>query len=312
MLAPANRRELADWSSTSSFDDGALYNGKIFDLRDKIQGVMEGLQECPSFKKVVVVQRFKRQPFPTGHIANTERLEDFILSKGCKQPPPMVRIGFQDPMVVYYSSGTTGIPKAIVHGVGPLLISTKKEGILHKGTTPDDVGLQFTTTGWIMYLSSVTQLLLGSRAVLYDGSPFVPDPTVLLKVAEQQGVTTLGLSPRWMTELMKKGISPRRVADLSKLRKVVSTGMVLPEQDAGCFVLENPLTPVHVGGCVGGSLGVPYRRLRPRPPRRQRGQAPPRRAGRRPRRHGRVPQRAPVPLERRHAAAGQEVPRRVL
>ncbi|KFG85095.1 acetoacetyl-CoA synthase [Metarhizium anisopliae] len=263
------------------FDDGASYNGKTIDLRDKIQGVMEGLQSCPSFNKVVVVQRFKGQPYPTGHIANTERLEDFILSKGYKQPPPMVRIGFQDPMIVYYSSGTTGIPKAIVHGVGPLLISIQKEGILHKGTTPDDVGLQFTTTGWIMYLSSVSQLLLGARAVLYDGSPFVPDATVLLKIAEQQGVSTLGLSPRWMTELMKKGISPRKVADLSKLRKVVSTGMVLPDQMfewfydeafppevhlanisggtdiAGCFVLENPLTPVHVGGCVGGSLGVP-------------------------------------------------------
>ncbi|OAQ64802.1 acetoacetyl-CoA synthase [Pochonia chlamydosporia 170] len=262
------------------FDDGAMYNGKTIDLRDKIQGVMEGLQECPSFKKIVVVQRFK-QPYSTDNISNTERFDDFLLSKGYKQPPPMVRIGFQDPMIVYYSSGTTGIPKAIVHGVGPLLISTRKEGILHRCVTPDDVGLQYTTTGWIMYLSSVSQLALGARAVLYDGSPFIPDPTVLLKIAEQQGVTTLGLSPRWMTELMKRDIAPRKVADLSKLRRVVSTGMVLPDQMfewfydvafppqvqlanisggtdiAGCFVLENPLTPVHVGGCVGGSLGVP-------------------------------------------------------
>ncbi|OAA47149.1 acetoacetyl-CoA synthase [Metarhizium rileyi] len=262
------------------FDDGALYNGKVVDLRDKIQGVVEGLQECPSFETVVVVKRFK-QPYPTGGISNTERLDDFLLSKGYKQPPPMVRIGFQDPMIVYYSSGTTGIPKAIVHGVGPLLISLRKEGILHRCITPDDVGLQYTTTGWIMYLSSVAQLALGARAVLYDGSPFMPDPAVLLQIAEQQGVTTLGLSPRWMTELMKRNIAPREVADLSKLRRVVSTGMVLPDQMfewfydvafppqvqlanisggtdiAGCFVLENPLTPVYVGGCVGGSLGVP-------------------------------------------------------
>ncbi|KHO00292.1 acetoacetyl-CoA synthase [Metarhizium album ARSEF 1941] len=263
------------------FDDGALYNGKAIDLGAKIQGVVQGLQQCPSFSKVVVVQRFSRRPCPTQHISNTERLEDFILSKGKKQAPPMVRVGFQDPMIVFYSSGTTGIPKAIVHGVGPLLISLRKEGVLHKCITPDDVGLQFTTTGWIMYLSSVSQLVFGARAVLYDGSPFIPDPTVLLKIAEQQGVTTLGLSPRWMTELMKRGISPRKVADLSRLKKVVSTGMVLPDQMfewfydeafppqvqianisggtdiAGCFVLENPLTPVYVGGCVGGSLGIP-------------------------------------------------------
>lgn len=190
---------------------------------------MEGLQECPSFKKVVVVQRFKT-PYTTGNISNTERLEKFILSKGSKQPPPLVRIGFQDPMIVYYSSGTTGIPKAIVHGVGPLLISGHKEGILHREITPDDVGLQYTTTGWIMYLSSVSKLALGARGVFYDGSPFAPDPTVLLRVAEEQGVTSLGLSPRWMTELMKRDIAPRKVADLSKLRKVISTGMVLPDQ----------------------------------------------------------------------------------
>ncbi|KAK2603462.1 hypothetical protein QQS21_004322 [Conoideocrella luteorostrata] len=262
------------------FDDGALYNGKSIDLREKIRGVAEGLKQCPSFNKVVVVKRFT-EPYRTDGISNTERLEDFMLSKGYKQPPPLVRVGFQDPMVVYYSSGTTGIPKAIVHGVGPILLNSRKEGILHRCITPDDRNLQFTTTGWIMYLSSVGQLSMGASAVLYDGSPFIPDPTVLLKVAEEQGVTTLGLSPRWMTELMKRNLVPKKVADLTKLRKVVSTGMVLPEQMftwfydvafpghvqlanisggtdiAGCFVLENPLTPVHVGGCVGPSLAVP-------------------------------------------------------
>jgi acetoacetyl-CoA synthetase len=211
------------------FDDGALYNGKVIDLRDKIHGVVEGLQECPSFNKVVVVQRFK-EPYTTDNIANTERFETFLQSAKGKQTPDLIRIGFQDPMIVYYSSGTTGIPKAIVHGVGPLLLNTFKEGMLHRCVTPDDVGLQFTTTGWIMYLSSVSHLIMGARAVLYDGSPFMPDHTVLLKIAEQQGVTTLGLSPRWMTELMKRDIVPKKVADLSTLRKVVSTGMVLPEQ----------------------------------------------------------------------------------
>ena len=213
------------------FDDAALYNGKVTDLRDKIQGVTQGLaKDCPSFQKVIVNTRFSNKPYATSHIAQTERIEPFLLSRGSKQPPPLERIGFQEPMIVYYSSGTTGIPKAIVHGVGPILLVTRKEAILHRDTTPAEVNLQYTTTGWIMYLFSVSQLQFGGRAIFYDGSPFLPDHTVLLKIAEEQRVTTLGLSPRWMTELMKRGIVPRDVADLRTLRRVVSTGMVLPDQ----------------------------------------------------------------------------------
>ncbi|GAO18531.1 hypothetical protein UVI_02054730 [Ustilaginoidea virens] len=267
------------------FDDAALYNGKTVDLRHKIRGVVEGLAPCPSFSKAIIITRF-REPYDTGAIPKTERLQDFVLSKGNKQPPPMVRVDFQDPAMVFYSSGTTGIPKAIVHAVGPLLISVGKESLLHGCVTPADVSLQFTTTGWVMYLASVCHLILGARAVLYDGSPFIPDATALLKISEQQRVTSLGISPRWMAELMARNIAPKKVADLTRLRKVVSTGMVLPEQafewfydvafpahvqlanisggtdiarlkHAGCFMLENPLLPVHAGGCVAPSLGVP-------------------------------------------------------
>lgn len=133
-------------------------------------------------------------------------------------------------MIVYYSSGTTGTPKAIVHGVGPLLLNSKKESHLHRNLDGTDVGLQFTTTGWIMYLASVSALHMGARVVMYDGSPFVPDLKVLLRIVEEQKVTRMGVSPRWMGELMKNRIAPREVADLSSLRSVTSTGMVLPDQ----------------------------------------------------------------------------------
>ncbi|KAK7430357.1 hypothetical protein QQZ08_003105 [Neonectria magnoliae] len=261
------------------FDDGALYNGKIIDLRDKIAGVVEGMKQCDAFESVVVVQRFDT-PYDTSNIPRTERFESF-LSASPSSPPAIARVGFQDPMIVYYSSGTTGTPKAIVHGVGPLLVSMAKEAVLHRDIAPDDVGLQYTTTGWIMYLASVGRLALGGRTVVYDGSPFVPDRAVLLRIAEEQRVTALGVSPRWLGELMKHNIVPQRVADLSSLRSVGSTGMVLKEQMfewfyagafpsrvrlanfsggtdiAGCFAIENPLMPIYAGGCQGGSLGTP-------------------------------------------------------
>lgn len=260
------------------FDDGALYNGRRIDLREKIEGMVEGMKGCDAFQSVVVIQRFDT-PYGTSHINRAERLESF-LSSSLSSPPPIARTEFQDPMIIYYSSGTTGTPKAIVHAVGPLLISLAKEGVLHRGMAPSDVSLQYTTTGWIMYLSSVGRCMLGGRAVFYDGSPFVPDVNLLLRIVAEQRVTHLGVSPRWLGELMKRGVVPRDVADLSSLVSVGSTGMVLKEQVfewfydtgfppraqlanfsggtdiAGCFAIENPLTPVYAGGCQGPCLGT--------------------------------------------------------
>lgn len=131
-----------------------------------------------------------------------------------------------------------------------------------------------------MYLSSVMGLLVGARSVLYDGSPFQPDLTSFIRLIGDQKVTNLGISPRYMHELQKNNVSPREVTDLSSLRNCTSTGMVLKDQLfewfydlgfpkhvqlanisggtdlAGCFGMENPLTPVYVGGCQGPSLGT--------------------------------------------------------
>ncbi|KAI1075924.1 acetoacetyl-coenzyme A synthetase [Whalleya microplaca] len=259
-------------------DDAALYNGKRVDLRQKMEGIVSGMKDCDNFSGLVSIRRF-RDALDISNIPRTQTLESF-LDKRDASPPPIVRLAFHEPFLVCYSSGTTGIPKAIVHSVGGFLLNFSKEGRFHEEARADVVALQYTTTGWIMYLTCVGQLLSGGRVVLYDGSPFQPDLQTFIKLLGDQKVTKLGTSPRWFTEIAKAGISPRDITDLSNLRLVTSTGMVLSDQlfewfydkgfpshvqlsnisggtdIAGCFAEGNPLTPVYVGGTQGPSLGV--------------------------------------------------------
>lgn len=260
-------------------DDAALYNGKIVDLRSKMAEVVEGLKDCSNFDNIVSIRRFAEARDVSG-VPKAITFDDF-LSSGTGQPvPDFVRIPFHEPYLICYSSGTTGTPKAIVHSLGGVMISYFKEGGLHEGLSGSDVTLQYTTTGWIMYLANVAILLYGGKTIIYDGSPFRPDSSILVNLAAQHRVTKLGISPRWMFELAKNGQSPREMADLSALRIVTCTGMVLSDQlfewfydsgfppsvqlanisggtdIAGCFGICNPLTPVYVGGTQGPSLGV--------------------------------------------------------
>ncbi|KAK4169056.1 hypothetical protein QBC43DRAFT_296387 [Cladorrhinum sp. PSN259] len=265
-------------------DDSALYNGKVVDLRGKMAEIVDGLKDCSNFQGVVSIRRFEEAK-DISKVPKAETWGSFLMAADRggvprKGLPKFIRIPFHEPLLICYSSGTTGTPKAIVHSVGGILINYFKEGVLHEGLGPDSVTLQYTTTGWIMYLANVGSLLFGGRSILYDGSPFLPDPTILVRLAAKHGATKLGISPRWMFELSKAGISPREIADLSKLRVVTSTGMVLSDQlfewfydkgfpshvqlgnisggtdIAGCFGILNPLTPVYVGGTQGPSLGI--------------------------------------------------------
>ncbi|KAI1501119.1 acetoacetyl-coenzyme A synthetase [Biscogniauxia marginata] len=260
-------------------DDAALYNGKRIDLRQKISDIVAGMKDCDQFSGLVSIRRFD-SPLDISNIPKTQTLQSF-LDKRDISPPPIERLDFHEPFLVCYSSGTTGIPKAIVHSVGGATLNFLREGRLHEDARSDNIALQYTTTGWIMYLASIGQLLVGARAILYDGSPFQPDLTTFIKLLADQKVTKLGTSPRWFQEVAKAGISPREIADLSSLRMVTSTGMVLPDQMfewfydkgfppsvhlnnisggtdiAGCFAQGNPLTPVYVGGTQGPSLGIP-------------------------------------------------------
>ncbi|KAI1390949.1 acetoacetyl-coenzyme A synthetase [Hypoxylon trugodes] len=260
-------------------DDAALYNGKRVDLRQKMADVVSGMKDCDQFLGLVSIRRFK-DALDISNIPKSQTLNAFLEKGNASSPPPITRIAFHDPFLICYSSGTTGIPKAIVHSVGGIILNYGKEGRLHDDASSDTVSLQYTTTGWIMYLVCVGQLLFGGRVVLYDGSPFQPDLQAFIKLIGDQKVTKLGTSPRWFYEVSRAGISPKQITDLSSLEAVTSTGMVLPNQlfewfydkgfppnvrlsnisggtdIAGCFGIGNPLSPVYVGGTQGPSLGV--------------------------------------------------------
>ena len=173
-------------------DDQAVYNGKIVDLRGKMGDIVRGMQFVQEFQGVVSQPRFKSQSADISRTPMTLSLSDF-LAKGAASdvPAKFERVGFCDPFLIVYSSGTTGQPKCIVHSVGGVLLTAHKEGGLHQELGPDSVSLQYTTTGWIMYLSAIQTLIFGSRVVLYDGSPFLPEVSSLISLVEQERRDTL-------------------------------------------------------------------------------------------------------------------------
>lgn len=166
-------------------DDAAVYKGEIVDLRGKMTEVVNGIRETSEFKGAISLPRLRGQPRDIKAVPRTQTLKDF-LSKAPSDNLEFVRVGFRDPFLIVYSSGTTGQPKCIVHSTGGVLINIAKEAILHRDMDANSVMLQYTTTGWIMYLTSVASLLTGSKIILYDGSPFTPDAGFLIRLAGEQ------------------------------------------------------------------------------------------------------------------------------
>jgi acetoacetyl-CoA synthetase len=232
-------------------DDFAIYNGKKVDLREKMAQIVDGMKAVKEFKGMISMPRFSR-PVDISKIPVTQTLETYLL-KGSSKGVEFENTTFQDPFLIAYSSGTTGTPKCIVHSIGGAVLSSAKEGKLHREMTPETVALQYTTTGWIMYYASVTNLLVGARVILYDGSPFQPDLKTFVRILGEQKVTMLGTSPRWMHELQKNGISPREVTDLSNLKIVTSTGMVLSDQLFDWFYDVGFPKHTHLANISGGT-----------------------------------------------------------
>jgi acetoacetyl-CoA synthetase len=202
------------------------YSGKTIDLLPKVSEVVGALIK-KGLKRVILLPSAKSgHEISSAAIGESLTLSEF-LATGDNRPLEFEQLPFSHPLFILYSSGTSGPPKCIVHCAGGVLLQTTKDIALGLDVTADDTYFQYTTTGWMMWSFMLSALFIGSRIILYDGSPFYPSPQHFLKFIDQQGVTTLGTSPRFLGEVQGRGIDPLKLGSFNTLRTIGCTGAVL-------------------------------------------------------------------------------------
>ena len=256
--------------------DGYRYGGKQLDSLERVAAVARLL---PSVEHVVVVphlasvQAASLAALPGGVVWHD------ALARGAGAPLRFDPLPFDHPLYVMYSSGTTGLPKCMVHGAGGTLLQHLKELVLHTDLRRDDRILYFTTTGWMMWNWLVSSLAVGATVVLYDGAPIIRGRPVLWDLVEAERVSIFGTSAKWITLTEKEGARPRETHDLSALRAILSTGSPLggPGFDyvydavkrdvrlssisggtdiISCFALGDPTQPVYRGELQTRGFGM--------------------------------------------------------
>jgi acetoacetyl-CoA synthetase len=253
--------------------DGYFYNGKRFDSLAAVQGIVAAIS---SIRRTVVVPFTAEYPSLSGSDWCT--WDDFAIGGEdlvCEPVP------FDHPLYIMYSSGTTGVPKCIVHGAGGTLLQHLKEHVLHCDIGPDERLFYFTTCGWMMWNWLVSGLASGATIYLFDGAPFHEDGRILWRMAEEEKLTVFGTSAKFIAAQDKHGVRPKDEFDTSSLKSVLSTGSPLaPESfdyvyDAiaddiqlssiaggtdiiSCFAAGNPVLPVRRGElqCLGLAMAV--------------------------------------------------------
>ncbi|EXF92842.1 acetoacetyl-CoA synthetase [Pseudomonas fluorescens HK44] len=254
---------------------GYRYAGKEFDQTTKVNEILERL---PSLQQLIIVPYARPQARVDEYKtqANVALWDSFYRPGG---EPGFVAVPFAHPLYILYSSGTTGVPKCIIHSVGGVLLQHVKEHGLHVDLGPDDRLFYYTTCGWMMWNWLVSALAVGSSVVLYDGSPLHPGPQRLIDLIDSEAISVFGTSPKYLATLESNEIQPRLSHDLSSLKALLSTGSALSPQSyeyvyreiksdlclssmsggtdiISCFLAGNPVLPVRRGEMQCKGLGM--------------------------------------------------------